>query len=89
MTKATTHYIPADEQVDMDSLNDEERARAQEILKGYNTDDRPTVVLPGSHGTVSGTAVSEWVDENGNPKYGHVDGDVEESAAPRHLGTDQ
>jgi hypothetical protein len=31
--------------------------------------DRPTLVLPGSGGMVSGTAVNDWLDENGNPKY--------------------
>ncbi len=33
-------------------------------------DDRPTAVLPGSHGTISGTAINEWLDEDGQPKYG-------------------
>ncbi|MDD7814782.1 hypothetical protein [Mycolicibacter sinensis] len=32
-------------------------------------DDRPTVVMPGTGGTVSGTAVSDWLDDEGNPKY--------------------
>ena len=30
-------------------------------------EDRPTVVLPGSGGMVSGTAVNDWLDEDGNP----------------------
>jgi hypothetical protein len=29
--------------------------------------DRPTVVLPGSGGTVSGTAINDWLDDEGNP----------------------
>ena len=29
-----------------------------------------TAVLPGSHGTISGTAINEWLDEDGQPKYG-------------------
>lgn len=32
-------------------------------------DDRPTAVMPGTGGTVSGTAVSDWLDDEGNPKY--------------------
>lgn len=36
---------------------------------GAYQDDRPTSVLPGSDGTVSGTAVTDWLDDDGNPKY--------------------
>ncbi|AIY48335.2 hypothetical protein MFORT_08710 [Mycolicibacterium fortuitum subsp. fortuitum DSM 46621 = ATCC 6841 = JCM 6387] len=38
-------------------------------MKAYD-DSRPTVTLPGSHGTVSGTAVNDWVDDDGEPIYG-------------------
>ena len=31
-------------------------------------EDRPTLVLPGTGGAVSGTAVNDWLDEEGNPK---------------------
>lgn len=31
--------------------------------------NRPTVVLPGTHGTVSGTAINDWLDENGQSKF--------------------
>ncbi|MCV7229757.1 hypothetical protein [Mycolicibacterium komossense] len=41
---------------------------AKEMAKAY--EDRPTVALPGSHGTVSGTAIGEWLDDDGNPKWG-------------------
>lgn len=47
------------------------------MAKAY--EDRPTVVLPGSHGTVAGTAVGEWLDEDGNPKYGKDDSPANES----------
>ncbi|MCF6386442.1 hypothetical protein L2K20_05620 [Mycobacterium sp. MBM] len=36
---------------------------------GAYEDNRPTSVLPGSDGTVSGTAVTDWLDEDGNPIY--------------------
>lgn len=55
------------------------REKAKEMTKAYN-DDIKTVVLPGSGGTVSGTAVSEWLDDQGNPKYGRDDsGDTKET----------
>jgi len=44
------------------------KKQAEEMSKAY--DDRPTAVLPGSHGTISGTAINDWLDENGQPKYG-------------------
>ena len=40
---------------------------AREMRKAYQ--DRPTVVLPGSGGTVSGTAINDWLDEDGESKY--------------------
>ena len=32
-------------------------------------EQRPTVIMPGSGGTVAGTAVNEWLDDDGNPKF--------------------
>jgi hypothetical protein len=31
--------------------------------------------LPGSSNTVTGQAVGEWVDDDGNPKFGEVEGE--------------
>ncbi|MGW4099900.1 MULTISPECIES: hypothetical protein [unclassified Mycobacterium] len=45
---------------------------AERVLNSYD-DERPTVTLPGSHGTVSGTAVNDWLDDDGNPIYGEAD----------------
>lgn len=42
---------------------------AKEMRKEYD-EDRPTVTMPGSDGTVSGTAVADWLDDDGNPKHG-------------------
>lgn len=36
---------------------------------GSYEDNRPTSVLPGSHGTVSGTVISDWLDDDGKPIY--------------------
>jgi hypothetical protein len=78
-------HTGGDQAVDTDQpeLTGEAKKRAEEILKDYDNDDRPTVVLPGSHGTVAGTAVSEWLDEDGNPKYGKdsTDGVAKEETA--------
>lgn len=53
-------------------VSEENRKEAERVMKSYD-DSRPTVTLPGSHGTVSGTAVNDWVDDDGNPIYGHTD----------------
>ncbi|ORV88954.1 hypothetical protein AWC11_14765 [Mycobacterium interjectum] len=47
--------------------NEEHKEQAAEMMKAYK--DLPTVVLPGSGGMVSGTAVNDWLDEDGNPQY--------------------
>ncbi|WP_245233819.1 hypothetical protein [Mycobacterium sp. PS03-16] len=54
-------------------VTDEHREIAKEMRKEYE-EDRPTIVMPGTGGTVAGTAVNEWVDDDGNPKFGQ-DGD--------------
>ena len=48
--------------------NDEAKAKAKEMAKAY--EDRPTAVLPGSDNTITGTAVNDWLDDDGNPIYG-------------------
>ncbi|MGB3485933.1 MAG: hypothetical protein WBB07_27395 [Mycobacterium sp.] len=49
-------------------VTDSAKEKAAEMARAY--DDRPTAVLPGSHNTITGTAINEWLDEDGNPKYG-------------------
>jgi hypothetical protein len=53
--------------------DDGAKQKAAEMMVAY--EDRPTLVLPGSGGAISGTAVNDWVDEDGNPKYGDESGD--------------
>ena len=48
--------------------DEDDRPKAAEMMTAY-ADDRPTVVLPGSGGSVTGTAVNDWLDDDGNPKY--------------------
>jgi hypothetical protein len=43
-------------------VTEEHKEQAKEMAKAYD-EDRPTSTLPGSDGTVSGTAITDWVDE--------------------------
>ena len=49
-------------------VTDEHRRKAAEMAKAYDEDALQTTTLPGSGGTVSGTAVSDWVDEKDKGK---------------------
>ena len=53
----------------------ERRAAAKEMAKAYDEDALQSTTLPGSGGTVSGTAVSDWVDEKDK---GHIETTAEE-----------
>jgi hypothetical protein len=49
-------------------ITDEHREKAKEMRKDYEQ-ERPTIKMPGTDGAVAGTAVNEWVDDDGNPKF--------------------
>ncbi|KZS69329.1 hypothetical protein A4G26_26305 [Mycobacterium kansasii] len=51
----------------MPEPSDEAKETAAEMMTAY--EDRPTLVLPGSGRTVTGTAVGDWLDENGHHRY--------------------
>jgi hypothetical protein len=68
-------------------VTDEHREVAKEMRKEYE-EERPTIELPGSDGTVAGTAVNEWVDDNGDPKYGK-DGEESSGEAPEDSGSEK
>lgn len=53
-------------------ITEEHKKRAKKMMEAYD-DQRPTTTLPGSGGTVSGTAVNDWVDDEGKPIYGRED----------------
>jgi hypothetical protein len=59
-------------------VTDEHKEKAKEMAKAYD-EDRPSTTLPGSGGTVSGTAVTDWVDEKdkGNTETTAEEGKVE------------
>ena len=44
---------------------EEHLEKAKRMAEVYD-EDRPTVTLPGSDGTVSGTAINDWLDDDGN-----------------------
>ena len=48
-------------------VTDEHKEQAKEMARAYD-ETRPTSTLPGSGGTVSGTAVTDWVDEKDKGK---------------------
>ncbi|CAJ1580884.1 hypothetical protein [[Mycobacterium] wendilense] len=59
---------PTTEEVE---VTDSAKKEAKRMVSAY--EDRPTAVLPGSHNTVTGTAINEWLDDEGKPKYGNTD----------------
>jgi hypothetical protein len=48
-------------------VTDEAKEKAKEMAKEYD-DDLQTTTLPGSGGTVAGTAITDWVDEEDKGK---------------------
>jgi hypothetical protein len=50
-------------------LSDEGKEKVREMRAAYD-DDRETAVLPGTDGTITGVAINEWLDDDGNPKFG-------------------
>jgi hypothetical protein len=58
-------------QTEKPDVTDGHKEKAQEMRKEY-VEERATVIMPGSGGTVAGTAVNEWLDDDGNPKYGET-----------------
>ena len=58
---------------------DEHREQAKKMAESY-VENRPTTVLPGSDATIAGTAVNDWVDDEGNPVHGEVHDNLKEAA---------
>jgi hypothetical protein len=54
---------------DTHELSDEGKEKVEQMQQAYD-DDRPTAVLPGTDGTITGVAINEWLDDDGNPKFG-------------------
>ena len=58
----------APEYTEKPEVTDEHREQAKKMAESYE-ENRPTSTLPGSDGTVSGTAVNDWLDDDGNPRF--------------------
>lgn len=52
--------------------DEDDKKKASEMMDAYK--EKPTIVLPGTGGSVSGTAVNEWLDEDGNPRHEEPEG---------------
>ncbi|WP_264992672.1 hypothetical protein [Mycobacterium montefiorense] len=52
-------------------LSEEGREEVHQMVEAY--EDKPTVTLPGTGGTITGTAINDWLDDEGNPKFGDPD----------------
>lgn len=52
--------------------DEDDKEEAAKMMEAYK--DKPTIVLPGTGGSVSGTAVNEWLDKDGNPKHEVAEG---------------
>ncbi|AEV71718.1 hypothetical protein MycrhN_1093 [Mycolicibacterium rhodesiae NBB3] len=59
-------------------VTDEHRKKAEEMAKA-NNEDRPTIAMPGTDGAVSGTAINDWIDDDGNPKFSEESGKQEKT----------
>lgn len=64
--------------------DDEAKEKAAEMMTAY--EDKPTLVMPGSGKTITGTAVNEWLDDDGNPKY--ADNEDSPAAKAKSEGSD-
>jgi hypothetical protein len=48
-------------------VTDEHKDKAKKMAKAYD-ENRPITTLPGSGGTISGTAITDWVDDEDKGK---------------------
>lgn len=47
--------------------DEDDKKEAERMMTAY--EDRPTLIMPGSGKTITGTAVNDWLDDDGNSKY--------------------
>lgn len=59
-------------------VDEDAKKKASEMMEAYK--EKPTIVLPGTGGSVSGTAVNDWLDEDGNPKHEEPEGSDTQSS---------
>ena len=58
-----------EDQKDTPELSEEGKEKVERMQAAYD-DDRETVALPGTDNTITGVAINEWLDDDGNPKFG-------------------
>ncbi|MGE5694095.1 MAG: hypothetical protein ACM4D3_02345 [Candidatus Sericytochromatia bacterium] len=85
-TKGKHHYEPHEPgpATEKPTITAEHRAKAKEVFDSYDA-DRPTIVHPGTGGSISGTAVNEWVDDDGNSIYGEGKGGAKKESPGKPL----
>ncbi len=66
--------------------DEEDKEKAAEMMTAY--EEKPTLILPGTGGAVSGTAVGAWLDDDGNPKFADDDGPAAKAKAEGDKGDD-
>jgi hypothetical protein len=76
--QANTDQQDDREMTEKPEVTEEHKKVAKEMMKEYD-EDRQTVKMPGSGGTVAGTAVADWLDDDGNPKYSDESKDAGDS----------
>jgi hypothetical protein len=54
-----------------DEPSEEGKEEVKKIAEAYA--DKKTAVMPGTDRTITGTAVNQWLDDDGNPKFGDPD----------------
>ena len=64
-------------------LSEEGNEKVKQMQAAYD-DSRETAVLPGTHNTITGVAVNEWLDDDGNPKFGKEEQQKKEQEAEQH-----
>jgi hypothetical protein len=57
------------DQKEKPELSEEGKEEVERMQHAYD-DERPTVALPGTDGTITGVGINEWLDDDGNPKFG-------------------
>jgi hypothetical protein len=67
--------------------DDDHKKTAAKMMEAY--EEKPTIVLPGTGGSVSGTAVNEWLDEDGSPKHEAPEGADTDAEGKSDEGRDE
>ena len=64
-------------------LSEEGKEKVKQMQAAYD-DSRETAVLPGTDKTITGVAINEWLDDEGNPKFGKDEQKQRENDAEQH-----